>query len=46
MSMISHFIDDAIKNINDDDALLKIRNQVKDLCSMYPLNQEYHHEMS
>ena len=46
MSMISHFIDNAIRNINDDDALLKIRNQVKDLCSMYPLNQEPQHEMS
>ena len=46
MSIIAHFIDNTIRNINDDDALLKIRNEVKDLCSIYPLNQEYHHEMS
>ena len=46
MTMIANFIDSVIQNIDNDDFLLKIRNEVKDLCRMYPLNKEYYHEVS
>jgi len=46
MTAIAGFIDEVIINIRDDDFLIKMRSQVKDLCDAYPLNKEHTHEMS
>lgn len=37
MTSIASFINRAINSINDDNALLEIKNEVKELCSGFPL---------
>ena len=46
MTKISEFINNVIINIDNDIILNKIREEVKELCSEYPLNMEYQNEMS
>jgi glycine hydroxymethyltransferase len=37
MDRISFWIDSALKNIKDDDALARIRDEVKEMCHRFPL---------
>ena len=37
MKIIAGFIDRAIKNLKDDEALAKIAGEVKTLCDKFPL---------
>jgi len=46
MTKISKFINNVIINIDNDVILNKIRQEVKELCSEYPLNMECQNEMS
>ena len=46
MGKISEFINNVIINIDNDIILKKIRGEVEELCSEYPLNMEYQNEMS
>ena len=46
MTKISKFINNVIINIDNDVILNKIREEVKELCSEYPLNMECQNEMS
>ena len=46
MTKISEFINNVIINIDNDIILKKIRGEVEELCSEYPLNMEYQNEMS
>ena len=46
MTKISEFINNVIINIDNDIILKEIRQEVKELCSQYPLNMEYNSEMS
>jgi len=46
MTKISEFINNVIMNIDNDDVLYKIKCEVEELCSAYPLNMEYQNEMS
>ena len=46
MEKISEFINNVIINIDNDIILKKIRGEVEELCSEYPLNMEYQNEMS
>ena len=46
MGKISKFINNVIINIDNDIILKKIRGEVEELCSEYPLNMEYQNEMS
>ena len=40
MKMIADFINDAVNNFEDDNKLEKIRSDVKQLCSKFPLYTE------
>jgi glycine hydroxymethyltransferase len=40
MKIIAAFIDKAIKNYEDESTLASIKNEVKDLCSKFPLYPE------
>tara|TARA_B100000959_G_C14945835_1_gene609849 strand:- start:610 stop:1920 length:1311 start_codon:yes stop_codon:yes gene_type:complete len=46
MGKISKLINNVIINIDNDIILKGIRQEVEELCSQYPLNMEYNHEMS
>ena len=46
MKIIASFISNAIENIDSDKHLISIRNQVKELCSNFPLYMEVQNEMS
>ena len=46
MAKISEFINNVIINIDNDIILRKIRGEVEELCSEYPLNMQYQNEMS
>ena len=46
MTKISEFINNVIINIDNDIILKEIREEIKELCSEYPLNMEYQNEVS
>ena len=45
MAIISSMIDRVIKNIENDSTILKVKSEVTDLCSQFPLHKELNHEM-
>ena len=46
MTKIADLINNVIINIDNDIILKRIREEVQELCSAYPLHKEYNHEMS